>query len=180
MPLIFGQTASGLMVPVLVGTTGIVTVSGVVTLGAELPAGTNEIGSIQARNYGWIDAAFHKDPLRFGYSGDQTEQVFVPNATAGTNVLEGSAVPAGEFWIVQVIASTNASSAHGRDQIYVRVNGQATFLLDEADKGINDWTTWTGAVVLSAGDKVGCQQTLCILNDDLYLRYHAVRVDIDQ
>lgn len=133
-----------------------------------------------AQNHGWIAGAWQKDPLRLGYSGDKTETV-TQKATAGTNILVGTAVPAGEIWIVQSVSAFNGTSATTRVALYASINGNDVALA-QAGAGVAALinTIWTGSIVLSEGDTVRAALAGCTLNDDIYLNYHAVRVDIDQ
>ncbi len=87
-----GSTSGGVIKPLLVDANGAVIVSSIVN---ELPAGTQEIGKVQARNYGWISANWQKDPLRIGYSGQVVQNASNTNLPAGTSNLNLAAVPAG-------------------------------------------------------------------------------------
>ncbi len=99
MPLIFGRDAGSVVVPILIETDGTVHVLGSVTLGAELPAGTQEIGSIQAREYGRYAGAWQKNPLMFGYSGHLGQVVQNLALAAGQNFLDLATPPAGRLYV---------------------------------------------------------------------------------
>ena len=216
MPLIIGQTAGGILVPILVDANGVVSVSAavsslptlpagdnnignvdvvslpslpagnfnignvdVVTLPA-LPAGTNMIGHVQAESFGLISGAKHRDPLRLGYSGDWSEEKSNDNATAGTNVLSSTGVPAGEVWVLEAASVTNIDKATVRLAIYLTVNGVAVVLVDHTTSVAGEYATWSGAVTLSQGDIVNGAFYSCDAGNDIYLDYHARRIDIDQ
>jgi hypothetical protein len=220
MPLIFGQTSSGLMVALLVDANGVLQTAlpaGVeITFGESLPAGSNligsvdvdslpslpagdnnignvdivtlpelaagtqEIGKVQSRLYGYYSGAWQKGPIPFGYSGDKSESVDVASASAGTNILSGSLVPAGEIWVLQAVHAADITNVPSRLYLSVVVNGVVVVLTDVTTltAGIN--TTWNGSIVLSEGDRVRSSIFGCTAADVLQMRYHAVRVDIDQ
>ena len=216
MPLIIGQTAGGILIPILVDDDGVVSVSSavsslptlpagdnnignvdivslpalaagdnnignvdVVTLPA-IPTGSNVIGKVDARSLGWIGAAWQKNPLELGYSGDKTERKENLVAGAGYNSLAGAGVPAGEIWVVEAIAAANTVKAADRIRLWVFVNGIALFLQEQITTSIGEYVTWSGAVTLSYTDYVGADFQSSDAGDDLYLIYHARRIDIDQ
>lgn len=158
MPLIFGETASGLMVPVLL----------------------ESDGTFPLANPAWIGAAWQKNPLLLGYSGDKTEQVVDTSASAGTNALNGAVVPAGEIWIVEAIAAKDEDNAPTSVVLGVEVNALVVVLAQALTIAAAEYLTWSGAVTLSAGDKVRAWLYGVTLNDDISFYYHARRIDIDQ
>lgn len=158
MPLIFGETPSGLMVPVAL----------------------NEDGSLIGSGQGWIGAAWQKDPIRLGYSGDKSEQILDESASAGTNILTSSAVPAGELWVVEAISGRNVDTAPSQALLQIVANSVVVILADKETIAANEYITWSGGVTLSEGDTIRAVFFTCSLNDDIYLNYHARRIDIDQ
>ncbi len=172
MPLIIGVTAGGVLIPVRVDDDGVVSVAPV--------AGTNEIGKIQARDYGWIGAAWQKNPLLLGYSGDKSQQVFNASATAGTNVLTSSAVPAGEIWIVEAVSARNLNTAPSKLILRATINSVIVALEDRQVIVAGEYATWSGAITLSQNDVITASIVGCTLNDDIYLQFSARRIDIDQ
>lgn len=151
----------------------------VVTLPA-LPSGTNEIGKIQARNYGYVAGSFQKDPIRIGYSGDKSQQVSELTHASGTRPLTGDTVPSGEIWVVEAISAVNVNKAATRILVYVVVNGIPMHLAEITTTFAGEFCFWSGAITLSYQDKVGASFYSTDANDDLYLRYHGRRIDIDQ
>jgi len=158
MPLIFGETASGILVPLLL----------------------ESDGSLPAISKGWIGAAWQKNPLALGYSGDKTQEVAVADATAGTNSLTGAAVPAGELWVVEAISSRDTTSVPTSVLLTVFVNSVTLILTSQLTVAAGEFVNWSGAVTLSEGDKVIAVLYGCTLNDNIDMRYHARRIDIDQ
>ena len=216
MPLVIGQTAGGVLIPILVDASGIMSVSAAVSSLPTLPAGDNNIGNVdivslpslaagdnnignvdivtlpslvegtasigkvQALNYGLIGGSAQKDPMRLGYSGDKSQQVLDTNADALTNVLTGDGVPAGEIWVVEGASARNANKAPTRLLLLVTVNAIVVYLEDHTTAVIGEYATWSGAITLSQGDTVSAVFYDCDAGDDIYLQYHARRIDIDQ
>ena len=158
MPLIFGVTSGGVLVPVLV----------------------ESDGSLPIAQKGWIGAAWRKNPLLLGYSGDKSEEISDLSASAGTNILTSTSVPAGELWVVEVISGRNKNSAPSQALLQVVVNSVVVILADKETIAANEYITWSGTITLSQGDTIRAVFFGCTLNDDIYLNYHARRVDIDQ
>lgn len=129
--------------------------------------------------YGWIGGAWQKQPLLLGYSGDKTQNA-TASASTGTNTLNGDSVPAGEIWIVQAISANEATNAPSSLELQVVVNGIAIPLFTETVFAAGKFSNWSGEVVLSEGDNVRAVYGGSTSGNALSLRYHAVRIDIDQ
>jgi hypothetical protein len=130
--------------------------------------------------HGWISGAWQKNPLLLGYSGDDTQASINLNAVAGINVLALTAVPAGEIWIIQAIAAKDANNIVGTLTLQCVANGTPVPLISKAAPAVNEFVCWTGALVIKAGSFVRAVYTGVILNDDLEIYSHHVRIDIDQ
>jgi hypothetical protein len=55
--------------------------------------------NVQARGYGWINAAWQKQPMPIGFSAVLSKDTYNPNLVAGQNFLVLPTVPAGEVWV---------------------------------------------------------------------------------
>jgi len=130
--------------------------------------------------HGWIGGAWQKNPLALGYSGDGTQAQINLNALAGVNVLSLTAVPAGEIWIIQAIAAKDANNIVGTLTLQCVANGTPVPLISKATPAVNEFVCWTGALVIKEGSFVRAVYTGVILNDDLEIYSHHVRIDIDQ
>jgi len=158
MPLIFGETASGILVPLLL----------------------ESDGSLPAISKGWIGAAWQKNPLLLGYSGDKSELKQIADASAGTNTLSSGTVPAGETWVVEAISARDLDNAITSMLRNINVNGVVVTLVEQITVAAAARVFWSGAVTLSYGDYVRAAFYGCTLNDNLEMAYHARRIDIDQ
>lgn len=138
------------------------------------------LDEIEMGNRGWISGAWQKDPLRLGYSGKEEEELTIGSASTGTNTMTGTAVPAGEIWILEAVAAVDLTNAPARIMIGAIMGGLATrFHRDENPVAGVD-SGWTGQVLLEPGDQVSVQFHGVTSGDSLRARYSARRIDIDQ
>lgn len=135
--------------------------------------------NVQARSYGFYSNAWQKDPLRLGYSGRGSEEQFKLNATAGFDVLTGSAVPPGEIWLVNAVSANDLNTALASIGLVAKIAGIDVYLANIKPVGAGIPIAWSGQVVLAQGDTLSGAYFGTVLNDDLYLDYAYVRVDID-
>jgi hypothetical protein len=63
---------------------------------------------------------------------------------------------------------------------FVVVNGVTIYFIKQPLPTSGEWYIWNGEIVLSEGDTVGSVFNGVTAGDDLYMTYHAVRIDIDQ
>lgn len=136
--------------------------------------------NIQARSHGYVSSAWQKDAPRLGYSGTQTEQVTSTAVGTGTHTLSSTTVPAGEIWEVQAIHASDDTSTPTRIQITARVTSINVTLSVDTTPSAAIPSFWTGKVILKEGDSVRVFIVGPTNGDSLVLRYHAMRVDIDQ
>lgn len=180
MALIFGRTSTGLLVPVLVDASGylyINTLSTITTLPAiSLAANQN----IQARNHGYIATVWQKDPMQDGYSDIHAQRVSNLNAGVGTNILNSTTVPSGEFWRIEAISAFNNDNNPTAISIGYSPDGSNSVVLTRvATPGAGIAVCWSGIIHLKPTGYIQAVFTGCIAGDDLYLDLSGVRVDID-
>ena len=127
--------------------------------------------------WGWDGTQWRKLGLLFGYSDRLADQVVNDNASAGTNTLTGTTVPAGEIHVVQMVAATDYNNDTTRIQI--RANGGTVTmpLADELTVTAGHWVTNTANIVLKAGDYLDCNFYGCTAGDDLYLRWWGYKME---
>lgn len=125
-----------------------------------------------------IDDFAHVDNLILGYNDRYLEEVFDTNASAGSNFLNGSAVPSGEIWIVTILGARNLT----RDPsvIYLGIyDGTARrYLGGKATPGTNIHFTMTGPFILKAGDYVTALIMGCGAGDDIYLEANGYKMKV--
>lgn len=130
--------------------------------------------------FGWDGDNWRRVPLVWGYSGFSTGEVFNASGAAGANVLQSSAVPAGEIWEVQAIAARDETSAI-TSVIFSVVTSSLTIVLStQGAFGANVWASWTGKIMIPAGSTVVAQLGGVTLNDDIRMRFHATKMIINE
>lgn len=155
-------------------------IHGVDSTGKQIPLLVDASGRPLVLSHGWVNGAAYKQPIILGYSGDYSQEVSDLNAAAGTVTLTGTTVPAGEIWDVQAIFGLDVQTNVTYLSLRITVNAIPIALIRAASPGINIPVVWNGHIILSEGDSVNAQFIGTVLGDDIYLRYHAVRIDIDQ
>lgn len=194
MPVIIGVTSGGVLVPVQVDANGVVIVDqtsalpagnnnignvDIVTLPA-LASGTNEIGKIQARSYGYYSGSYQKDPIRFGPSSTVKKTQSDTSLSAGNNTIDLAAVSAGEYQVITNLAFRYV----GTPPTFVRVgfySGATNYTLyDQAAPVSNTTYDKQGWWVFAEDDYIRFYIAGATLNDDFHCYALGFRVDIDQ
>lgn len=159
MPLIFGVTSAGVMVPIRVDTNGL----------------------IETVNTGWFSGAWQKNPLLMGYSGSVRRVITNTALPAGASVQADSAVPAGEVWDIENIVVTYIGTVAGVTLTIGIRSGAGFYPLFEAT-GLTSgvYVDRQGRWTLGSGDNLEVSVTGATLNDDLLLRAVGYRFDTDQ
>jgi len=202
MPLVFGRTATGLMIPVQVDANGKIViydsiaaglsipagsnligkvdVNNAITIGSELPAGSKQIGSIQARAHAYIGGAWQKNPLMFGYSDSILGSTGSTNLSAGTNIFYSGSVPAGEIWVI-----TNLAMYYGGTVTNVVIS----LLLNRSSTGYTLWQQRSitsnqnydrqGYWIMKQADRIQFQIANATAGDDAFMYWAGFRMDID-
>jgi hypothetical protein len=196
MSLVHGVTAGQALVPLLVDAsgraliatdgTGLVQLSagtahvGQVSLDAALPAGGNLIGDVQARGLGYISGAWQKQPIPFGLSGAVRRTLNSADLAAGTNNLDDSAVPAGEYWIITGLAMRYTGTVTNVELRFQVNSGGTQYVLAEVD-GLTSshYKNYQGAWPVLAGENLRLAVLGATLHDTANLYATGYRVDID-
>ena len=129
---------------------------------------------------GWTSGAWQKNPLVVGYSGDKTQYILELDAAAGLVQLVSDTVPAGEIWEVQAINARNMINNPTKLELAFVANGTSIILETALLPGANVYLKWYGKLILSEGDYVIAFYSGTVLNDNIDLAFHAMRIDIDQ
>ena len=124
-----------------------------------------------------IDGIALESNKLFGYNARYSESGS-DLAAAGGNVNKyGTAVPAGEIWVLQAIYATDATTAIA---VQLGVNSGAGFqiLKRQLEAAAADDIFWTGELVLSEGDYCRVQFLATVAGDDLYWRFWGYKMKI--
>ena len=130
--------------------------------------------------WAWDGSRWRKQPLLIGYSEKYDERKSNTSAAAGTNSLVGTAVPAGEVWVVQGLGAVNINTACSK--IHIRVDNGSTYciLVEDASPVAGNSVLWSGSILLAEGDKVTATFYTCVLNDDIYLDIWGFKMSITE
>ena len=81
---------------------------------------------------------------------------------------------------MEAVCAYDLDNAIDRITIWGYDGGISFVLEDQATVGAGQRVFWTGALTLSEDGKVFTTLTGVTLNDDIYLKFHGRRIDIDQ
>lgn len=135
-------------------------------------------GAVKQAMLGWDGGAWHKLPMVWGYSGIAEESLADTNLPGGTNNINGTAVPAGEIWVI-----THANVRYiGTNPTLLRIKvvGLATLIDIAEDKSpVSDkYLFWDGKIYLQEGDYVRFTAYGATATDDLYGHYAGYKMKI--
>ena len=118
--------------------------------------------------------------LIFGYNDRYAQQVSNLNASAGSNYLFGTTVPAGEIWVVGTMAASNVNTISSG--ISVGVYDGATYYTLTAKKSpaAAEWVPWSGIMVLKEGDRLFAWFGACAAGDDLFFNANGYKMKVAQ
>jgi hypothetical protein len=111
---------------------------------------------------------------------ENTVEEYLTNLSlaAGTNNIDGAAVPAGEMWIVQAAGILDVNSIATKVDIVVRRGGNGYTLNEVASPGANKWSFWVGQVALKEGDLMRGHFEGATLNDDGVFYYLGYKMQV--
>ena len=129
-------------------------------------------------SHGYVNGAWHKNPIELGYSGVVAYDLKNTSLAAGSNNLDSPVVPTGWVWIITAISimyigtvPTNIGVNINHDTVMPRIFRQ----LSPASGAIYDRQ---GYWVLNEGDYLRGYVTGATLNDDLYLGIYGHAINI--
>lgn len=136
---------------------------------------------VAPQSVGWINGAWQKNPLRFGYS-DTVEHRITATMVAGTNNLNAT-VPAGEIWVINNTGCRYDGSAAAAAATIAIIRGGNEYRLWQMAVGSlksSEFYGRTGEWIAKPGDTLRLIINLATAGDSA--QFHAVgyRVDIDQ
>lgn len=115
----------------------------------------------------------------FSLKDNYLEQVLELNASATADGLNGTAVPEGEWWIVNSIHAYDIDTVVTRIEIGVRRNS-TTYVVNTIFPTVTrEPATFTGHLVLKEGDFVRAYFMGTVLNDDLSLNIVGYKMTVE-
>lgn len=119
--------------------------------------------------WGWDGTQWRKLPLVWGYSDTYREYIYEDNVDAGTNLLDGSAVPAGEIWVVTFVRAHCVQAGLTRINIYQYYDTTSLYLYSVESPAAYVYAGGPCSIVMEEGDKIRAAFLNCALNDDIRL-----------
>jgi len=104
------------------------------------------------------------------------EQVYEPDATAPTDQLDGTVVPAGQVWVVESISCTDRHRVTTYNLLSVVKSGITLSIAEGIQPAADRFVFWCGRVTLKEGDRVVANFVGTVAGDDLLLRYCGYRM----
>jgi len=130
--------------------------------------------------HGWIDGAWQKSPLPFGYSGQAKVSWGSTDLPAGASNLDSSPVPAGEVWVITQLSMVYYGTAPSRILMRVVISGDPYTIWQESSPASAVYYDHQGWWVLAEGDKCRLYVEGATAGDDVYGYALGFRVDVDQ
>jgi hypothetical protein len=135
--------------------------------------------NVQARNYGFLGAAWQKQPLIWSYSSRLSERVSNTSAAAGQNTLNSSAIAAGYVAKIEAVEAFNDTTNPTLIRLAVIGGGNTQVLARVATPGISVPLLLAQTITLAAGDVMRAIFDGCALNDDIYLDIWGYQMKIN-
>jgi hypothetical protein len=129
--------------------------------------------------HGYISGAWQKNPLSFGYSGQVAQQVANNDAPAGDNQLNGTAVPAGEIWVITFMSGFDIETNPTSVDLYAIIGGTGMPIAVQKLPGANVPFGIVCNIVLKQGDYAQCIMRGCALHNHIYFSYGGYKVAIN-
>lgn len=128
--------------------------------------------------WGWDGTRWRKNNLLFGYVAAIGQDLVNADLDAGTNTLSGTAVPAGEVWVVTLVALRYDGTAPSL--MWIRPSGlpgnpPIHVVSSVASLQWYPQPTW---VVLEAGDKLEGVVLEATATDAFYARYCGYKMQV--
>jgi len=113
----------------------------------------------------------------WGYKDQHCESYAGTKSGDGTYQQWGSAVPAGEVWVLQQVLLVNTTGARGRIDLMVDTS-EGLLYLDSVGAPGTDAVVWTGALVMEEGNSLEITQLLCLNGDVMRGGMIAATMDV--
>ena len=131
-------------------------------------------------SWGYDGTLWRKLPLLWGYSDRYFENLGTASAPSTTYYKEGTAVPAGEVWVISTIGLMNETRNGGPVLMWVRAVGIACFVYVNVAPVQLVPNLANISVVLKEGDMVGVQQYSVSVGDQIgaYVLGYKMKINL--
>jgi len=128
--------------------------------------------------WGFDGTQWRKLPLLWGYTGTVQEVVSNEDAAAGLNSLFGTVVPAGEVHVIQNLVAYNIVSGITQIAVGAYKSSLAVYAFSEYATTAGKVYTWTGNMVLKAGDRIFAQFFGCTAGDSIWITLDGYKMSV--
>jgi len=128
--------------------------------------------------WGWDGTRWRKAGLLFSYTAEILGQAVDTTASTGVNDLLGTAVPAGEVWVITAMEVHNITS--GVSAALLGVMRSSVFYAAASCGALAQVVglPWGGTIYLVAGDRAAGRLKGCTAGDDIYFTYFGYKMAI--
>jgi hypothetical protein len=127
---------------------------------------------------GWVNNAWNKLPMLFGYSAIVNLNWYNQNLPAGNSGYNSDAVPSGKIWVITNVAICYGGTTSTKIDLVVYRDGIYPMIFNQASPANNIWYDRQGWWVLRAGDVLRAGAYGATAGDDLYAQAIGFAVDI--
>lgn len=128
--------------------------------------------------WGHDGSVWRKLPMVWGYSDRWAERSTTASASAGSNTVKSTAVPAGEVWVLHAMAARNKDTDVAMQFL---LNAGAVVLRVKlvAAPGVNVWVLYSPTeLVLAEGDTVDVLFLSCTSGDELNVDFWGYKMAV--
>lgn len=137
------------------------------------------LSGCRGHSFGFIDSAWHKNPMMLGYSDRIGENIIITNAGENPTVANSPFVPIGEIWVIQSFLAKHDDGANRNVILYMRNPMSGVFAGQDPalipNKSLNSATPF----ILRENDNLRAQGWGMAVGSKLTISYWGIRIDID-
>jgi len=136
-------------------------------------------GDLLVGSHQYDGSAWRKSNLLWGYNDTIGQALSNTNLSVGTNLLDSTAVPEGEVWVVNLVAIMYVGTSPTNIQVAVDTYGVGIACLFQLLPTSARWYMISGNFVIDEGQKITGRVDGATAGDDLYFRYIGYKMKID-
>jgi hypothetical protein len=127
---------------------------------------------------GWVNGAWNKLPMLFGYSDIVYQNWGTNNLPAGDSNYDSSAVPSGKIWIITNLAMGYTGTTPTNITMRINRSGVYPLIFRQTSPVSNVWYDRQGWWVLKSGDKLNVDVSGATSSNALWAQAIGFAVDI--
>jgi len=128
--------------------------------------------------WGWDGSQWRRAAMLFGYTDQVLSKAVITGAGAGSHTIDGAAVASGEIWIITAMEAHDAVSAVPSIFLGANAGGVSYWIAAAGATGAGIGFSWSGTMVLEAGQKPRCVITGVTAGDSLEFNYSGYKMSI--